>query len=68
MKKIIYLVLLLVFAACNNSLVDEAVLENENVSEALEDEEVATESVPIEDVIPIMKTMTKADYDAMIFY
>lgn len=66
MKKIIYLVLLLVFAACNNSLVDEAVLENENVSEALEDEEVATESVPIEDVIPIMKTMTKADYDAMI--
>lgn len=63
MKRMIPLVLLVVFTACNNSFIDEKVSVDE-VSELVDSATIAAESVPIEDVIPIMATSTKAEYEA----
>ena len=64
MKRMIPLVLLVVFTACNNSFIDEKVSVDE-VSELVDSATIAAESVPIEDVIPIMATSTKAEYEAI---
>ena len=58
------LVLLVVFTACNNSFIDEKVSVDE-VSELVDSATIAAESVPIEDVIPIMATSTNAEYEAI---
>ena len=64
MKRMIPLVLLVVFTACNNSFIDEKVSVDE-VSELVDSATIAAESVPIEDVIPIMATSTNAEYEAI---
>ena len=62
MKRMIPLVLLVVFTACNNSFIDEKVSVDE-VSELVDSATIAAESVPI--VIPIMATSTNAEYEAI---